>query len=416
MKKILIGILLFSLILIIGCQERDPHWLAAQELLENESKPITLTQETIELDLPTEVLRNNEIFLTGEIHGYERNEALRFAFLKYFKEQTNFKYYLNELSYSGAYFLNQYLKTGNEAILDKLYAHYEGTFEWNKDNYNHWKKVYELNKKLAEEDKIKVVGIDLEHQYPIAFEYLQEMIDQHHINSDNNFNSLLTLVNNHDEMSRDEIYRQTNNLLTIIEENKNTWQSAFEDDYFGVKMVIDNIIYKHQASSYEDINDFNRFRDSQMYQNFESIDYEINHGTHFSNDKYFGQWGYAHVFQEEIDGIKYLAGYMEDYSKYEGQVLSIGYIYEGSTQMTKNKGAYKNITHTYINDRFESIVKDIPGETIFFNTNIYDSVFHNELIWPYRYLKPKKLSTLDYFEYLVLIRNSGPTEPLEAQK
>jgi hypothetical protein len=107
---------------------------------------------------------------------------------------------------------------------------------------------------------------------------------------------------------------------------------------------------------------------------------------------------------------------MNDYNKYEGQVLSISYVYQNSTQMTKNNGSYQNKNYDYIKDRFENITQEITGETIFLDINRNDSVFYNKLIWPYKSLEPTEHTTLDYFDYLVLIRNSGPTKPLNSKK
>src|SRR5699024_3244553 len=92
-------------------------------------------------------LKDKEIFLIGENHGVKANEKLRMKFIKYFKEETDFKYYLWELPFSTAYFLNKYLETGNEQILKEIYIPLKDTFAWNKDSLNHWKELFKFNKK-----------------------------------------------------------------------------------------------------------------------------------------------------------------------------------------------------------------------------------------------------------------------------
>ncbi len=72
-------------------------------------------------------LKDGEIFLTGENHGIKANIELRTKFLKYYKERTNFKYYLCELPYSMTYFLNIYLETKDENILKDIYRPLKGT-------------------------------------------------------------------------------------------------------------------------------------------------------------------------------------------------------------------------------------------------------------------------------------------------
>ena len=102
--------------------------------------------------------------MTGENHGVKANVKLRMKFLEYFKQKTDFKYYLCELPFSVAYFLNMYLKTGNENLLKMVYRPLKGTDAWNKDDYEHWMEVYEFNESISEDRKITIVGVDIEHQ------------------------------------------------------------------------------------------------------------------------------------------------------------------------------------------------------------------------------------------------------------
>ena len=73
--------------------------------LNNNYSQINLNNEDYsDLAILDKDLENKEIFLTGEVHGIKINADLHMKFLKYFKEKTDFKYYLSEVSYSNAYF------------------------------------------------------------------------------------------------------------------------------------------------------------------------------------------------------------------------------------------------------------------------------------------------------------------------
>src|SRR5690606_9284022 len=72
------------------------------------------TNDFTDLSIIDDDLEGKEIFLVGENHGVLVNEQLRMKFLKYFKFNTNFKYYLWELPFSVAFFLSKYLETGDE--------------------------------------------------------------------------------------------------------------------------------------------------------------------------------------------------------------------------------------------------------------------------------------------------------------
>ncbi len=142
-------------------------------LMNNYNKIIMGEEDIQSLSIIDEDLRDKEIFLTGENHGVKANVELRMKFLKYFKEKIDFKYYLCELPYSTAYFINMYLKTGNEDILKEVYTALKGTDAWNKDDYFHWKEVYKYNETLSKDRKITIVGIDIEHQPINALKFME---------------------------------------------------------------------------------------------------------------------------------------------------------------------------------------------------------------------------------------------------
>lgn len=132
--------------------------------------------EFLDLSIFDQDIEDKKIFLTGENHGVKSNEKLRMKYLKYFKWKTDFKYYLCELPYSLSYFLNIYLETGNIHTLKEVYRVLEGTDAWNENDFNHWIKLYEFNKELAEDKKIKIIGIDIEHQTKNALEYMNHVL------------------------------------------------------------------------------------------------------------------------------------------------------------------------------------------------------------------------------------------------
>ena len=71
---------------------------------------------SLELHILDGDIKENEVFLTGEVHGNSANHKLQMKFLKYFKQKTNLKYLLSEISYSEAYYINQYLESGKIEI------------------------------------------------------------------------------------------------------------------------------------------------------------------------------------------------------------------------------------------------------------------------------------------------------------
>lgn len=360
-------------------------------------------------------LKNKEIFFTGENHGIKANKKLNMKFLKYFKKKTNFKYYLCELPYSDTYFLNKYLISGDTKILEKIYKPLKGTFEWNKDNYNHWKELYEFNKKLPENQKIQVVGIDIEHQSINALAYMNEVVDNNEMPKeiDNTLKGIKKLYNKYSKenvVNEIELKEFCKTLKKNIEENENIYKQYLKKEFLGFKLVNDNILYKYEAYDAKN-NDFNKVRDKRIYENFKNIYSELPKG------KYYGQWGLNHVYQKEQDNVKWVAAAMnEEGSVLKDKILSIIYVYDNCKYMSKNIDRTYSIGEAYSYDSWNNIFKDFIKENYtMFRLTGKESPFKNKMIWPINSNwtgEIPKGSTTDFFQYIVVIRKSQATEPL----
>ena len=158
-----------------------------KDYLEKNHSIIYLKDESMkDLSIMDDDLKDSEIFLTGENHGVKANIELRIKLLKYFKEKTNFKYYLCELPYSMTYFLNTYLETKDKSIIENVYEPLKGTDAWNKDEYDYWETLYNFNKKLPKNDKIILVGMDIEHQPKNAIKFMKYCLDKNHVSGKTN--------------------------------------------------------------------------------------------------------------------------------------------------------------------------------------------------------------------------------------
>jgi len=359
-----------------------------------------------DLSILDEDLNGKEIFFTGELHGVKANDKLRRGFLKYFKEKTDFTYYLCEMSYSGSYFLNKYLTTGDEKILKELYKSFKGTYEWNKDNYNHWKWLYGINQSLPQDSRIFIVGVDLEHQYDIAIRYLEEVI------VDKNYPSeleemIIQLKNtNYSQNQDDKLLEGFEELQATLLDREIEYKEALGEDYAGIALVVKNAIYRNEAYSTEE-KDFNKIRDKRIFENFKEINSLLPKG------KYYGQWGLNHIFQGKQLGVNWFGALLNQSSDFRDKIISIGYSYDNCTYMSK--GTDGNYSEKRIDEYksqlsyFDGFVRD---QFTLFKLNGEASPFSKYQIWPYRSGSPKEGTTTAYIQYLVVIRDSTATEPL----
>ncbi|MCH4886294.1 erythromycin esterase family protein [Acidaminobacter sp. JC074] len=279
-------------------------------------------------------IESNEIFFTAEIHGVHANSELKMAFIKYFKDKANFKYLLSETSYSSSYFINRFLETGDRSILDMLFQAQNGTYADSEDNYNGWIDLYEFNKTLEDEEKIQVVGVDIEHQVLIAYNYMVSVLPDKEVPIE--LNETIEMIKETSEILKSTFtkdylaIKNAQKTLDNIELNRSLYQDYLGDELIFFELVNQNIIGANEAYKHvEDKVDWNNTRDQIIYNNFLVLDDILEDG------KYYGQWGLNHAFQRMDGGVKWFAGYLDSSeSKYHNKVLSIAYNYENCESMS----------------------------------------------------------------------------------
>jgi len=336
-------------------------------------------------------------------------------FLKYFKEKTDFKYYLCETSYSDAYFINKYLDTGDIKILEEIYKPLKGTFTWNKDGYNHLKRLYEYNNTLPEERKIKVVGADIEHQPINAYRFLVDVLPETEAPEEIKvvIDKIKSTFNDLEKFDNKTFVQCSNELQKDIEEKENIYKEYLEENFTGFNLVNLNVLNKVDVDNHiEDEVDWNNTRDKMIYENFQTLQKELPKG------KYYGQWGLSHTFQSKEKDIMWFAAYLNsDDSIFKDKILTVIYNYDNCEKIDISRNGryttykfavvYPQIKET--NDLLEgnlNIYKLTGENSPFSETPMYYT--HNNL----EELEELEASMLDFFQYIVCIRDSKATEPL----
>lgn len=304
------------------------------------------------LSLMDKDLKDNDIFLIGENHGVKSNIELKTMFLKYFKEKTNFKYYICELPYSMTYFLNKYLETGNLNILKDIYKPIAGTYAWNRDEYNFWKFLYEYNKGFPKEDRIILLGIDIEHQSENAFRFMEYSLE-------------------------------------------NDYHSKF-------KYVKDNLLNMAEVVN---SNNYSGTRDGKMYENFLDVSKTL------GKAKYFGQLGLSHAFQRGMPYVDSFASLLnKEGSPFKGQVISLVYVYEKCKffNPTKDRNYVSDIST--LDWSMADFQRYIKSKHTLIKLNQKNSPFKEDLIWPFEHKFPEEGVTTDYFQYMIIVNESEEME------
>lgn len=350
-----------------------------------------------DLSIMDDDLKDGEMFLTGENHGVRANIELRIKFLKYYKGKTNFKYYLCELPYSMTHFLNIYLETKDENTLKDIYRPLKGTDAWNKDEYDYWGTLYEFNRGLPEDDRLTLVGTDIEHQPQNGIRFMKYCLDKNHVSG---------IINDHVEefwnksdITNEELEYFYGKIEEELTKNEDLYGDLLKEYYFRFKHVNNNLL--NMLEVYTGSN-FNGVRDKKMYENF------LIFFNCLPKGKYFGQLGLSHIFQKSFPNIAWLGSSLnKEGSQFKGKVLSVAYAYRDC------KYLYPTTRRNYVSsiDTLDPSITEleyfIDSDYTLFKLNGEGSPFSKELIWPLEHKSPVGGVTTDYFQYLVVAKDSG---------
>jgi len=409
-------------------------------LIEN-STNIDLTNPNFQFD---QEFYANDLFFFGFIHGAEKPQVLDLELQKIlFKNGVH--NYAPEVDYSLAYFFNQYLVTGNEDFLDFACEFYQMRVPQDASIQfkNKWKELYKLNRDLQKEQQISIIGMDKEYSSEltlthIAFIAPKEPTGIAIIDSLMFFKTLET--NDLDIISGKPVYKSGKSWDYFFATEKGAFYKRFVSLYKKDSLNIMKLFgeysgdLKHLMNQSESHN-----REEIIYSNFKKIGLPLIQ----KGEKIYANYGYFHIQQEKINGSKSLAKLIKDSCNIK-QVSIVGmltnsnclkhrkYKSEGTIiiRETKFKKASYNgyrTSKTYDGDylfekvngieKLKKISKD--SECMLFKLNGEKSPLMNTMLFADfkrgggKWKVEEGASTTDYFQYIILIKNSKPNIPLE---
>lgn len=325
---------------------------------------------------------NYKVFLTGETHTMAKSSEFKKTFFSYLNKNAGVKNIIEETGFCSGLLLNRYLQTGNEKDLEFYMNQLKGTLSYNEENYEFYKWLYDYNLHLDEDDKITIYGIDMEHQPLTAVKGISTLID-----------------------TKKEIPQSLERAIGYVKKNdpnalsylKLAYDKNKEDceEYFGNNFIIfENCIknaYREESES--------DMRDKIMMDNFSFI-YSLN-----KNEKFFGQLGYEHIYQDYIDSdymssdeVRFGILLNSNNSPVKKEVYSLLCVFQNidGTSPSKNTFDY-SLIRNYKEDMFVDLSQE---NSPFFKKNYF--------------FKDKKIKgvTCDYIQGLGIFNNSNEKTPL----
>ncbi|AMR26226.1 hypothetical protein A0257_03370 [Hymenobacter psoromatis] len=119
----------------------------------------------------------NKVFLLGESHGVQRLQDVDFALLRHLNQRADVRHYLAEVDCAKAYYLNDYLHTGNETTLARVFASWvREQAQWGNAGFMaKIRRIRGLNQTLPPARRIQFVGIDGVQDYALLADYLHDL-------------------------------------------------------------------------------------------------------------------------------------------------------------------------------------------------------------------------------------------------
>ncbi|WP_320046764.1 hypothetical protein [uncultured Ilyobacter sp.] len=395
MKKF---IFLFLLVLTIsGCSNVEK----AEYLSINKSE-LKSSYDSSDYDKLTDDLKTNTIFLAGEMHGIKENYTLRLNLIKFLRENADVKYYLAEMGYSSSFYINRYLSTGDEKYLFLVTNSIVGSYDYSLEDVEFWRSLYKYNNSLPEKEKIKVIGLDLEHQYWISIIHLNDILRNKDLGSDmtevlENLNRLSSYIcpdmNNTENILKNTqgikilyLKKITESINTDLRKRKFLYKKILSKDEFrDLELTLSNSsdtarIYSNTGNSRY----FNCEREKSIYNNFLKVYGKLGSG------KYFGQWGGFHILQKSRSDEDSFASYLNlKDSPVRKKVVSIKFVYDNNKHKSTNRKLL-NAFKEYSSSKF----------TLYKLKN-FNSI--GESPCPINDYDPSDIT--EYFQYGILIRN-----------
>lgn len=393
----ILTILCISMIIIINKPYKN-----TDEYLKRNYSDLNLENEDdfSGLEILSEDIKNKKIIFTGEHHNLAQNNVVKLKLLKYLQKEIGVNYLLHEVGYADSYFLNKYLESGDETILKNYFEIYKNHKYYTEENYNELVEIYKFNQTLPKDKRIKVVGADIQSQ--ATYDYILDVVKDEEKLTDE-LKILIDELKDFDYYNKGG-YKNLSNILNKlnkdIDTNEEKYKDIFKENLNEFKLVIKNITDLSKSyTSDEKYSD--NIRDKYIYENFKIIDSQL------KNPVYFGQWGGFHAFQDTVYSnldlldMNYFASLLNKDEKYKDKVLSIAYGYYFKEPVLQHSDYFINedLFKDYINSKSKATIFRLDNRKSPFKEDSINVFSRNS----YDY---KNNPTTNYFQYLILIRNS----------
>lgn len=328
---------ILAVILIIsfcftGCQNQQV--LSVEEYNAKYAKTIDFEKG---IDNKTFGNADYRVFLAGEYHAQTKGYQSKKMLIQYLHEKQDVDYLICELGMGQGFLLDDYIQTGNEENLIFMMEELEGTLAYTQDEYQLWKWLYDYNQQQPENDKLHIIGLDIEFQKKTSVRGLSLLMDNS-VTPAKEIQPLIERIKESDGTAVKE-FPQT------LEKYPEQMKEVFGENFPWAEQYAKNVAATNQFYDWmeEGKTNFHQIRDDKMTDNLFFAMEQLP-----ENAKFFGQFGAGHVLQSEttMDSLlkeknnRFAMQLQENDSPVKGEVCSIYLVFLQKSQSPRSTNYY----------------------------------------------------------------------------
>lgn len=377
--------IIFVLLFLISCNKET-----VESIFTNYGQKLAVVNDEPQLPDPFIKKVSFDILFTGEVHGITENYTVRKSIIKQLHREKGVTVLVIEFPVSSGKLIQNYLNTGDETDLKFIYSNLKSTSEYTQEGIDFFRWLWEYNSTLETDKKLKLIGVDIEHQPTVTKYYISRILKDKSIP--------IEIEKNIQRLLKENL--STELLMTIQKDvmaNELQYRLLLQADYKDFNVLIKNALVRFQYGSNSQL--FDEAREKAMIDTYISLVHGLGAGP------VYGHFGDAHLSSYSISQDRLALLLKKNEVTKSLLQVSIPFIYTNSTYRN-SQGAQVSldvITHKVWH-------KQVEEKYYFYDFSMLSTKDAKSLGWPFSNVlfgpEPGSGVLTDYFNYFLLINSA----------
>lgn len=290
------------------------------------------------VDLLERNLDGVSVFMTGEAHGSAESIEIAGLLARYLAQSGRPTTLLWEIGFAAGVYLDEYVSGGETDTLEEVLASSSGTYLFTHEWRDFYRTIRDFNASRPAAERIRVLGIDIEHQYTRGLRLMQEALPTDAAAGAPA--AIAPVVRDLVAWSRANASEQEDDELSAaisdsLDEQPSAWQGFLGGTLERFRIAA--LALRSRFDCYATSGDrFSAAREAAIEQIFLEADAWHRARVAPATPFYYGHWGRVHIRRAPAAGIEWIAGRIESAPGYAGKVLSAKLFYHECLALRRN--------------------------------------------------------------------------------